>query len=602
MVPRFLLPAIQISAVLEGRTLFERRENIRNFSSDLDSTFGETLLRIRKQPDNSSKAALKIIAWTHLTTRPLHVSEMFQALATNRGDRSLNWDNFQSPATWLKCCLGLVIVDRETSTVRLVHNSFAEYLERQGATIISFEDAHLQIAETCLTYLNLEDVSSYSSKEFSIGNQRDKAKSEHRSNPLRSHENDHEDILKDFSGLFGTKLFGYYRFSKSSISTICHKYSFVSYAAAYWGYHARKCERVPELLLKSASHYVCQPQSELKWSLPSLMLSFSTPPTWWDIPKRCQIFTGLHVASYFGLGPVVEEYCRSFCDPLSHTFRPLALNAPDLDGRTPLSWAAESGSDSAVQALLHYRGIDVDVVDRDNRTPLSWASANGHVSVVNLLLEYGAESRVGDEKVFGPQHTPLHLACHFGHTEVVKALLQHTARADPRNILNSSRLICSDPRPPLMLAAYGGYDGVVKLLIAQGVELDPRDPFGRTPLWVTVENNHSSTARLLLENGADAHAQSDDRTPLMVAILAGNLEMAELLLESGADIDQKANHTGTTALILAASHRDVSATEFLLDHGARVEIRDARGFTALTCASEEDEISVVELLVSRGAC
>ncbi|KAK2764031.1 hypothetical protein FQN54_009650 [Arachnomyces sp. PD_36] len=213
----FLLPALQIHAVLEGRTLFERRENLRNFPSNLDGAFKNILSRIQMQSEGSSKTALKIIAWAHLTTRPLLISEMFHALATNKGDVSVNWDNFQSPTTWLKCCLGLVIVDKETSTVRLVHNSFDQYLSQQGSDMISFQDVHLQIAETCLTYLNLEDVSLYASREFSRGNRRDKARlkgQDDANSNSGAPEANAEEISLEHSPetLSNAKLRGYYAF------------------------------------------------------------------------------------------------------------------------------------------------------------------------------------------------------------------------------------------------------------------------------------------------------------------------------------------------------------------------------------------------------
>ncbi|GKT45906.1 vegetative incompatibility protein HET-E-1 [Colletotrichum spaethianum] len=75
------------------------------------------------------------------------------------------------------------------------------------------------------------------------------------------------------------------------------------------------------------------------------------------------------------------------------------LNLKDDDGRTPLSWAAEGGDESAVQLLLE-NGADLESKDEDGRKPLSWAAENGHEGVVWLLLEKGAylESKDGDDQ------------------------------------------------------------------------------------------------------------------------------------------------------------------------------------------------------------
>jgi FOG: Ankyrin repeat len=58
---------------------------------------------------------------------------------------------------------------------------------------------------------------------------------------------------------------------------------------------------------------------------------------------------------------------------------------PDLQGRTPLSWAAEIGHTEVVQALLYDKWADPNGQDNDGQTPLSWAVENGQTEVVTGL-------------------------------------------------------------------------------------------------------------------------------------------------------------------------------------------------------------------------
>jgi len=65
--------------------------------------------------------------------------------------------------TVLSCCQGLVVLDKEGSVVRLVHHTLQAYLTRHGNL---FNNPHSVIAETCLTYLNSQQVMALSDPAF----------------------------------------------------------------------------------------------------------------------------------------------------------------------------------------------------------------------------------------------------------------------------------------------------------------------------------------------------------------------------------------------------------------------------------------------------
>lgn len=60
------------------------------------------------------------------------------------------------------------------------------------------------------------------------------------------------------------------------------------------------------------------------------------------------------------------------------------VDAKDMSGRTPLSWAAEKGHEAAIQHLVK-NGASINADDHLGQTPLSLAATNGHDGTVQLL-------------------------------------------------------------------------------------------------------------------------------------------------------------------------------------------------------------------------
>jgi hypothetical protein len=57
----------------------------------------------------------------------------------------------------IDCCYGLVVIDKETSTIRLVHKSLQDFLKKQHEANLLFETGHREMAHICLKYLNFSD-------------------------------------------------------------------------------------------------------------------------------------------------------------------------------------------------------------------------------------------------------------------------------------------------------------------------------------------------------------------------------------------------------------------------------------------------------------
>lgn len=67
-------------------------------------------------------------------------------------------------------------------------------------------------------------------------------------------------------------------------------------------------------------------------------------------------------------------------------------------------------------------------------------------------------------------------------------------------------------------------------------------------------------------------------TPLCIAISKGDTEAVKKFLEYGSGVNEMSN--GMTPLMLAARYNNVTIMEMLIEKGANIKTKDARGFTA----------------------
>ena len=150
---RFLLASLHIEAILRETSIARRRRGLKptQNGADLGDVYGATLERIKAQGGEMTKLAMATLTWICHAERPLLADELRHALAVETGATDFDTENAPSIGALLGCCQGLITVDKEASTVRLIHFTVQEYL-RAHADL--FCKPHSIIAEACLTYLN----------------------------------------------------------------------------------------------------------------------------------------------------------------------------------------------------------------------------------------------------------------------------------------------------------------------------------------------------------------------------------------------------------------------------------------------------------------
>ena len=95
------------------------------------------------------------------------------------------------------------------------------------------------------------------------------------------------------------------------------------------------------------------------------------------------------------------------------------INPPDIDGWTPLIWAAKTGSVDFIRVLLE-KHADLDHADVEGNTVLHVTARYSHGEVMQLLLDQGAKVLTNKNGM-----TCSHVAMEFQNSDVIMAIVKH---------------------------------------------------------------------------------------------------------------------------------------------------------------------------------
>ncbi|KAJ8668099.1 hypothetical protein QAD02_009762 [Eretmocerus hayati] len=214
-------------------------------------------------------------------------------------------------------------------------------------------------------------------------------------------------------------------------------------------------------------------------------------------------------------------------------------------------------------------------------TPLQFASIFRNVKVAKLLVEYGADPLMVD----GEGRTALEYL--YGNGQKLNDLLKWATTFFTFKTVNQS----SRPSHFHMACAIGRSNVVKRVLEVSSEEakkifVNYLDDHGRTPLHallnqkITRPKSRNQITRLLLKNGANAHARDFlMRTPLHLAYRCGDAEVVKQLINYGAEVNARDIY-GCLPLIDFCSNYCAEQISVLLENGADINLVDA---TDLTC-------------------
>lgn len=140
-------------------------------SEALSKAYDKAVIRIESQDIENKSLAMKTLAWLIYSHRQLTLLQLHHALAVETNPPAdeegnddefdmeslnrLDQENIPDPDIILSACAGLVVIDKRTTYVRLVHYTAQEYFMKLRTSWLP--DAETQITIVCLTYLSYDD-------------------------------------------------------------------------------------------------------------------------------------------------------------------------------------------------------------------------------------------------------------------------------------------------------------------------------------------------------------------------------------------------------------------------------------------------------------
>lgn len=250
------------------------------------------------------------------------------------------------------------------------------------------------------------------------------------------------------------------------------------------------------------------------------------------------------------------------------------------------------------------------------------AAYDGHLAEVHRLLNLRADARATD----GRGNDALSEAAVKGHLEVVEVLLAHQAPLGTNP--NSTN---SDGRSCLHRAAFHGHVATVQLLLRHGA--DPRlrthttgerafdvsldqETLCTLEAWDIAETDRLCLARREAQEAEEERmaVDAEDRRQLELRrktqhlfglVEQGEVDVLEtelLGLPRGREVNSLRDTRGNAALHIAAERNRLECAEVLVEvGGARVDVREGKGWTPLAIAAFRGFKRMCAFLLAKGA-
>jgi ankyrin repeat protein len=445
-----------------------------------DRSYNDAMARIFSQDKDCQEVAKRALSLILCAKRPLKTRELQHALMIEPGDTELDQDNWLEAGDILQVCAGLITIDESSESIRFVHYTTQEYLQRTRENWLP--QAEQEIARTCLDYFSLQDFAqavhesvsgtesvptkeTFALAEYAVGN-----------GPI------HWDAVVEKDPSVRARLLSIFE-RPETLSTVW---------LILWSWRFSRHTDF-EIL-----HWI----SQLGLTrLTELCLANGFSPNVED-EDGC---SPLSYAAQAGHSTVVQSLIESGAD----------VHGEDCFNRTALSYAAVGGHEPVARLLLAYNAA-VDSVSNRGATPLSYAARGNHEPVGRLLLEHNATVDLATSDDW----TPLTYAADGGHSSIVQLLIDHNAAIGSKT---------RSGHTPLH-AASRGHEGATRLLLEHGADPNSACNQGRTPLSYAAGGGHMAILKLLLGKSADPNvADNSGRNPLYYAVQAGSIDAVTLL-------------------------------------------------------------------------
>jgi ankyrin repeat protein len=261
-------------------------------------------------------------------------------------------------------------------------------------------------------------------------------------------------------------------------------------------------------------------------------------------------------------------------------------------GLTAFLFAAREGDVEVAKVMLD-AGVDINQTDVDGTSGLVVGIMNKQYTFAKLLLNRGANPNVTDVKGRAALYAAIDARNEdwsalpmrkemdrLPSMDLIQAILAHGADVNAklmhnlpgRSGMDYGDIALDEGTTPFMRAARSGDAATLRILLAAGA--DPK---------VTTKDGNNA---LLFAAGIgyrDKQTQGTD---------AQALEAVKLCMEQGLDLTQT-NNKGETVLHGAASRGSDLLVKFLVEQGAKLDVKSKAGFTPLDIAMGKDSFGAL---------
>ena len=493
-----------------------RRKALNSLPPTLDATYARILRRVNESNHDVQIMVQRSLRWIAHAQWALDVAELCEAISVNPGDTLLDREGIPAVEEILRCCSSLIRRSMSGSGLEFAHFTVKEYLQKLdevadnefGAYHIQELPCQIELAEVCLTYLNLDDFG-----------QVDVTDEEARTRRMRD-------------------------------------YALRSYAVRVWRQHA-EADMLNERIFPLIQQLFCPSKSSnlITWAQDYGDFEASFDDFSFDAVNLCLATTGpLHYAAILAIPELctwlLHEGCevnqRSLCGtPLQCTiFGNYALTAGKIEISEILEVGKEEEDVKSTLITLLESGADPNCCYDNGETKLSLLGIVAYFQWKSSCLELLRRGAVIDEYAriqfrtwenFSDDYSEEVLSAKIRRKDLEEndyaSILERLLALDEFESMDPSEseqpvseLQYGDGINHLFLAAKFGQLGIItRLLASDSVNLNVTETeTGRTALHYAAENDHSKVVALLLAHGAKSNVvDSDGRTPIFLATGTG---------------------------------------------------------------------------------
>jgi ankyrin repeat protein len=280
------------------------------------------------------------------------------------------------------------------------------------------------------------------------------------------------------------------------------------------------------------------------------------------------------------------------------TFQFINVNVQNHQGKSALMLAVEKGNIPSVELFLSLAKTDLNIQDKKGQTALLMAVACGNEVIVNKLLDAKAQANIVDKQ----QNSPLIIATKNSKSEMVHQLLMAKA---------NTGLIDNEGSTALMYAVNIANRNIIRMLLEADeqsslplhdchrvIDIALKNKNHEIVIFLIDHTSHKPSTVLLKEcQRAYQHASG-----------LGLKDDVKTLTKIGLEHVYAADEKGLTPLMLAAIGNRFDLVKWLIEgafpnQGIQqgINYQDPKGLSALMCASMLGHFNIVQYLIENGA-